>query len=146
MRCPKAKPAAATTIAAKSTTLSRRTLRPCRRLQPTASGPRVSTAGRARVTATPSVRHRVEHHVHANRVAGGRESIEVLAVLTLAFPRVRDVGVVRHEDDQPAVRVRDPAKVDRRAVSSALRRVLSTPLPVPEVDRGDLRDIPDIVE
>src|SRR5438067_12777657 len=44
-----------------------------------------------------SVRHRVQHDVHADRVAGWRELFEVLAVLALALPGVGDVRIVRHD-------------------------------------------------
>src|SRR5207248_1089995 len=50
----------------------------------------------------PSVRHRVEQRVDAERVARAGEQIEVLAALALALERVAEVRVVRHDDQKVA--------------------------------------------
>src|SRR3954470_22698773 len=63
-----------------------------------------------------SMGHRINHDVDAERVAVRREAIEVFLALALALPRVRDVGIVRHDDQQPAAGVLDAAEVHVRAV------------------------------
>src|SRR6476619_4728560 len=56
---------------------------------------------------TASVRQRVEQGVDPERVAVHGELVEVARVVSLALEGVAEVGVVRDENDQPAVRIGD---------------------------------------
>src|SRR5262245_35910489 len=89
-----------------------------------------------------SVGQRVQNYVDADRVAVRREVIEVVAVLAFALERVAEVGVVRDEDDHVPLLVEDGARVRRRAERAALRGAAAEP----EADRGDLREVFDVVE
>src|SRR4051794_4304786 len=84
----------------------------------TASSPR-QLACTARCSV--SMRHPIEHDVHADSVAVRRELVEILLALALALPCIRDVGVVRHHHHQAPFLVRDAAEVDVGAVRSAFR-------------------------
>ena len=53
----------------------------------------------------PSVRHRVEEDVDADRVAFDRESVEKFRIIGFALVRVAQVGVVRCQHEDVAVRV-----------------------------------------
>ena len=65
-------------------------------------------------------------------------------VVAFAFERIAEVGVVRHEDEHVSLRIADGARVRYGAVGAALRRAAAGAQP--EVDRRDLRQLPDIVE
>src|SRR6185436_1428652 len=67
-----------------------------------------------------SVGQRVQNHVDADRIAVGREVIEVVAVLAFAFERVTEVGVVRDEDDHVTLLVEDGPRMRCRAQGAAL--------------------------
>src|SRR5688572_22214812 len=58
-----------------------------------------------------SVGERIQQHVDADGIAIGRELIEEARVLSLTFPRVRYIGVVRHEHHEPSAAVADSAGV-----------------------------------
>jgi hypothetical protein len=60
------------------------------------SGPGVRARRGNEACLIPSVRQRIEHDVDADRVAAGREEVEVLLAFAFALPGVGDVGVVRH--------------------------------------------------
>src|SRR5439155_9794890 len=91
-----------------------------------------------------SVRQRVEEDIDTDGVSGGGELIEVSVVVAFAFERIAEVGVVRHEDEHVSLRIADGARVRYGAVGAALRRAAAGAQP--EVDRRDLRQLPDIVE
>src|SRR6266850_8469704 len=83
------------------------------------------------------MRQRVEHGVDAKRVAVGTEVHEVRRIVALALPRVAEVGVVRHQDDDAALAVGDRARVRHGAVRTAFRRAARSE---EEVNRGNLSD------
>src|SRR5262249_20676753 len=91
----------------------------------------------------PSVRERVQDDVDTDGVAVRREFVEVFLALALALPGVGNVGVVRHHDHQSAVVVGDPAEVDGRTVTTALRCAAGLN---PEADVRDLLDRFHVVE
>src|SRR6267143_4912612 len=91
-----------------------------------------------------SVRQRVEEDIDTDGVPGGGELIEVSVVVALAFERIAEVGVVRHEDEHVSLLIADGARVRHGAVGAALRRAAAGAQP--EVDRRDLRQLPNVVE
>ncbi len=88
------------------------------------------------------MRHRVEHHVDAERVAVGRELQEELVVLAFALPRVADVGVVRHRHHDAAVAIGDGAEIGMWTVASPLARIAAGS--APREDAGYLLDLDDV--
>src|SRR5581483_5960677 len=90
------------------------------------------------------VRQRVQQHVDADRVARPGKGVDVLAAVAFAFERVAEIGVVGAEDEDAPVRVRKRSSVRHSAVGAALRGASARA--VPEVDRGDLRKLPHVVE
>src|SRR5262245_50572794 len=60
-----------------------------------------------------SVRHGVEEDVDAKRIAFRGKTIEVPAIFAFALERVAEVGVVRDDHDDVAMRVLDGAHVRR---------------------------------
>jgi hypothetical protein len=87
------------------------------------------------------VTHRVQQHVDAERIAVRRELLEVSRVLTLALPRVLDVGVVGHQDHDSTVVIGNRTHVRYRAVGSLLRRASARAHE--EIDARDLWDLGD---
>src|SRR6476660_2850845 len=67
-------------------------------------------------SAASLVGHRVEQDVDPNRVRIRREPEEVVGLLAFTFPGIGQVGVVHHDDHEPAVVVRDAADIGWRAV------------------------------
>src|SRR5215216_5366228 len=83
--------------------------------------------------------HRVHHDVDADRVAPWREFVEESRVLTFAFPRVGDVGVMRHHDHDVAVLVGNGTEIRRGALAPAFGG--GAAVRTPELDRGYLRQL-----
>ena len=73
------------------------------------------------------------------RVRLRREPEEVVGLLAFPFPGIGQVGVVHHDDHDPAVVVRDAAHVGRRAVFVPALDGAS-PRSAPGLDRGHLRN------
>ena len=86
---------------------------------------------------TASVRQRVEQHVDPERVAVHGELVEVARVVSFALEGVAEIGVVRDENDQPAVLIGDTTCVRLGAVRAAFGGVAGAG---PIVDRRDLDD------
>src|SRR5689334_5545220 len=106
------------------------------------------TANKATTTAPPhhriaalprfiSVCQSVKNDVDADGIAVGRELVEEARVLAFPLPRVRDVGVMRHQHDHVAVMIDDALHRRGRAVRAALR--VAAAAGPPELDRRDLR-------
>src|SRR6058998_3053050 len=99
---------------------------------------RLYVPGETRERSRRSVGEGVQHRIDPERVAVRSEVDEVRRVVALALPRVAEVGVVRHEDDQTSLLVRDAARVRDGAVGAALGGATRTE---EEVDRRNLRDL-----
>src|SRR5262245_1464655 len=84
---------------------------------------------------------RVQDGIDAERVAIRTEIYEVRRIVALALPRIAEIRVVGHQDDQPALLVDDPARVRGRTIGAALR---GSPRAEKEIDRGNLRDLLDL--
>ena len=67
--------------------------------------------------------------------------MEKFEILSFALPSIRDVRVVTHQHQQPALIVEDAENPCIRALDSALRRLPAAA--APELDRGDLGDLID---
>ena len=85
--------------------------------------------------------HRVEQDVDPERVAVRRELLEEERVPILSLPGVGDIGVVRHQHQDPAMFVRDGPQMRHFAVNAAFGGGAAAP--PPELDRGDLRYLVD---
>src|SRR2546425_9577696 len=86
-----------------------------------------------------SMREGVEEGVDSERVAFRPERHEVARVVALALPRVADVGVVRDQDNDAALLIRNRAEVRDRAVGSLFG--CSAARPHVETDVRDLRHV-----
>src|SRR5262245_1792759 len=87
------------------------------------------------------MRQRVQHGIDAERVAIRTEIHEVRRIVALALPRIAEIRVVRHQDNQPALLVNDGARMRGCTVGAALR---GSPRAEEEIDRGNLRDLLDL--
>ena len=67
-------------------------------------------------TSSRSVRHRVQKHIDTERVAIRRELIEEGCVLAFSLPGIRHVGVVGHDNHDPAVGIANGPEVRIAAV------------------------------
>src|SRR5829696_3721332 len=74
-----------------------------------------------------SMRDGVEQHVDANGIGIRRELIEILRVLALALPAVRNVRVVNHHDQQATSRVRNGSGIHRIADPAIAGPAAATP-------------------
>src|SRR5438309_9623269 len=97
-----------------------------------ATGMRTAHATRAPAPRTALMSQRVQHRIDAERVAVGPEIQEVRRIVALAFPRIAEVGVVRHQHYEAPLLVRDGARVRHRAVGAAFGRAAR---PEAEIDR-----------
>src|SRR3954470_513902 len=67
-----------------------------------------------------SLAQRIQNDVDAEGISVGSEFQKVPGIFSFTLPRVVDIGIVRHEDHQPAGLVADAAAVDVDAVCAVL--------------------------
>src|SRR5690349_9263543 len=70
--------------------------------------------------AAPLMTHCIEHSIKADSVSVGREMEEERRVIPFAFPRVGDVGVVRHQHYDAALLVGDCGQIGHGALPAEL--------------------------